>query len=96
MRQQTLGAQASFEKYARKSRRELFLEEMEQVVPWAKVEGVREKSEQNRTDQLIATRTGLSTPSSLLRRIALQCSLIASSAGSPLSNLLNQARSSRL
>jgi IS5 family transposase len=38
MRQQTLGAQASFEKYARKSRRELFLEEMEQVVPWARVE----------------------------------------------------------
>jgi IS5 family transposase len=37
MRQQTLGAQAGFEKYARKSRRELFLEEMEQVVPWAKL-----------------------------------------------------------
>jgi transposase, IS5 family len=40
MRQQTLGAQAGFEKYARKSRRELFLEEMEQVVPWAKLEGL--------------------------------------------------------
>ena len=34
MRQQTLGAQAGFEKYPRKSRRELVLEEMEQVVPW--------------------------------------------------------------
>ena len=42
MRQQTLGAQAGFEKYARKSRRELFLEEMEQVVPWAKLEGLVE------------------------------------------------------
>jgi IS5 family transposase len=37
MQQQTLAAQAGFEKYARKSRRELFLEEMEQVVPWAKL-----------------------------------------------------------
>jgi IS5 family transposase len=40
--QQTLAAQASFEKYARKSRRELFLEEMEQVVLWAKLEGLVE------------------------------------------------------
>ena len=38
MRQQTLAAQASFEKYARKSRRELFLEEMERVVPWTQLE----------------------------------------------------------
>ncbi len=34
MRQQTLAAHAGFEKYGRKSRRELFLDEMEQVVPW--------------------------------------------------------------
>ena len=31
-----------FEKYARKSRRELFLEEMEQVVPWAELEALVE------------------------------------------------------
>jgi len=42
MRQETLAAQAGFEKYARKSRRELFLEEMEQVVPWAQLEGLVE------------------------------------------------------
>src|SRR5216683_3023648 len=35
MRQQTLAAQTGFEKYGRKSKRERFLEEMEQVVPWA-------------------------------------------------------------
>ncbi len=38
MRQQTLAAQAGFEKYGRKSRRELFLDEMEQVVPWSDLE----------------------------------------------------------
>jgi len=37
MRQQTLACQASFEKYGRKSRRELFLDEMSQVVPWAEL-----------------------------------------------------------
>ena len=42
MRQQTLATQSVFEKYARKSRRELFLEEMEQVAPWAKLEGLVE------------------------------------------------------
>lgn len=42
MRQQTLAAQVGFEKYARKSRRELFLEEMERVVPWAQLEGLVE------------------------------------------------------
>jgi len=42
VRQQTLATQSGFEKYARKSRRELFLEEMEQVVPWAKLEGLVE------------------------------------------------------
>ena len=38
MRQQTLASQAGFEKYGRKTRREQFLEEMEQVVPWAELE----------------------------------------------------------
>lgn len=42
MRQQTLATQAGFEKYARKSRRELFLEEMERVVPWAELRAVVE------------------------------------------------------
>lgn len=42
MRQQTFAAQASFEKYGRKSRRELFLEEMEQVVPWAELQALVE------------------------------------------------------
>jgi IS5 family transposase len=34
MRQQTLALQSGFEQYGRKSRRELFLEEMDTVVPW--------------------------------------------------------------
>jgi IS5 family transposase len=34
MRQQTLASQASFEKFGRKGKRELFLDQMEQVVPW--------------------------------------------------------------
>jgi hypothetical protein len=34
MKQQSLASQGVFEKYGRKSRRELFLEEMEGVVPW--------------------------------------------------------------
>lgn len=38
MGQQTLASQASFERYGRKSRRELFLEEMDRVVPWAELE----------------------------------------------------------
>src|ERR1035438_2189384 len=32
--QQTLASQASFAKYGRKSKRELFLDQMNQVVPW--------------------------------------------------------------
>jgi IS5 family transposase len=32
--QQTLASQASFEKHGRKSKREVFLDQMEQVVPW--------------------------------------------------------------
>ena len=42
MRQQTLAAQTGFEKYGRKSKRERFLDEMEQVVPWAKLEALVE------------------------------------------------------
>jgi IS5 family transposase len=34
MRQQTLASQASFEKFGRKGKPELFLDQMEQVVPW--------------------------------------------------------------
>ena len=41
MKQQSLAAQSVFEKYGRKSRRELFLEEMEQVVPWPALEAGR-------------------------------------------------------
>ena len=33
----TLASQGSFEKHARKSKRELFLDQMEQVVPWAEL-----------------------------------------------------------
>jgi IS5 family transposase len=40
MRQQTLASQASFEKYGRKSRRELFLDEMEAVVPWSALQSL--------------------------------------------------------
>jgi IS5 family transposase len=35
MKQQTLAMQSGFEKFARKSKRELFLEEMDKLVPWA-------------------------------------------------------------
>ena len=42
MRQQTLAAQTGFEKYERKSKREGFLEEMEQVVPWAELKALVE------------------------------------------------------
>src|ERR1700709_1067801 len=40
MKQQSLAAQGVFEKYGRKSRRELFLDEMEQVVPWSALEAL--------------------------------------------------------
>ena len=40
MKQQSLSSQAVFEKYGRKSRRELFLDEMEQIVPWSALESV--------------------------------------------------------
>src|SRR6202163_3015134 len=35
--QQTLASQGSFEKHGRKSKRELFLDQMEQVVPWSEL-----------------------------------------------------------
>ena len=37
MKQRTLAGQSGFERYTKKTRRELFLEEMEQVVPWAEL-----------------------------------------------------------
>ena len=40
MRQQTLSAQNGFERYGEKTRREQFLEQMDQVVPWAEVEAL--------------------------------------------------------
>jgi IS5 family transposase len=42
VRQQTLAAQTGFEKYGRKSKREQFLDEMEQIVPWAELQGLVE------------------------------------------------------
>src|SRR5271157_2367328 len=38
--QRTLASQSSFEKFGRKSKREMFLEEMEGVVPWAELEAL--------------------------------------------------------
>ncbi len=43
MKQQSLAAQSTFEKYGRKSRRELFLEEMERVVPWPALQALVEQ-----------------------------------------------------
>jgi hypothetical protein len=40
MKQQCLASPSVFEKYGRKSRRELFLDEMEQVVPWSGLEAL--------------------------------------------------------
>ena len=40
MRQQTLAAQRGYEKYGRKSKRERFLEEMEQIVQWAELQAL--------------------------------------------------------
>ena len=42
MNQQTFSSQAVFEKYGRKSRRELFLDEMAEVVPWRELESLIE------------------------------------------------------
>ena len=40
IKQQSLASQGVFEKYGRKSRRELFLDEMERVVPWSAMESL--------------------------------------------------------
>jgi transposase, IS5 family len=40
MRQQTLAMQSGFEKFGRKSKRELFLEEMDKIVPWVGLVGL--------------------------------------------------------
>lgn len=42
IKQQSLAAQTSFEKYGRKSRRELFLDEMGKVVPWPALQALVE------------------------------------------------------
>jgi IS5 family transposase len=42
MRQQTLASQGSFERYGRKSRRELFLDKMNGIIPWSALEGLVE------------------------------------------------------
>jgi len=42
MKQQSLASQVVFEKYGRKSRREIFLEEMERVVPWSAMQALVE------------------------------------------------------
>ena len=40
MKQQSLASQGVSEKYGRKSRRKLFLDKMEQVVPWSALEAL--------------------------------------------------------
>lgn len=40
MKQRSLASQSVFEKYGRKSRRELFLDEMERIVPWTVLESL--------------------------------------------------------
>ena len=42
MRQITLASQGSFEKYGRKSKRELFLETMDSIVAWQELEALIE------------------------------------------------------
>jgi len=42
VRQQTLASQTGFEKYGRKSKREQFLDEMEQMVPWTELQALVE------------------------------------------------------
>lgn len=42
MRQLTLASQGSFERYGKETRREKFLEEMDQVMPWSELEGLIE------------------------------------------------------
>jgi transposase, IS5 family len=42
MRQITLASQGSFERYGKKTRREKFLEEMDEIVPWAQLQSLIE------------------------------------------------------
>src|ERR1700680_2704784 len=42
MEQRTFASQGSFERYGRKSRRELFLDEMELGVPWSELQALVE------------------------------------------------------
>jgi IS5 family transposase len=42
MRQVTLASQCSFERYGKKTRREKFLEEMDEIMPWAQLESLIE------------------------------------------------------
>jgi IS5 family transposase len=42
MRQQTLAMATGFERYSKKTKRGLFLEEMEQIVPWGELCGLIE------------------------------------------------------
>ena len=42
MEQRTFASQGSFERYGRKSGRELFLDEMQLVVPWSELQGLVE------------------------------------------------------
>ena len=42
MKQRTLAVQSGFERYTKKTRWALFLEEMEQVVPWAELSALIE------------------------------------------------------
>lgn len=41
--QRTLASQSSFEKHGRKSKREVFLDQMEQVVPWSELQALIER-----------------------------------------------------
>src|SRR5579863_3855723 len=42
MRQVTLASQGSFERYSKKTRREKFLEEMDEIMPWAQLQSLIE------------------------------------------------------
>src|SRR5229473_879490 len=90
MRQQTLAAHTGFEKYGRKSKRERFLEEMEQVVPWAELQGLVEpyypKGENGRPPM------GLSI---MLRVYFLQQWFNLSDPGAEMLNAVNQYLESR-
>jgi|GEM_PF-845459 len=42
MRQLSLASQGSFERYGKRTRREKFLEEMDRIMPWSKLESLIE------------------------------------------------------